>query len=288
MNGLESIRTGLAQPGGPDRDRASLERLTAGELAREFESVMILQMLRQMRQAMVDPSQEGGMYASAMLDTIDVELARHISRSGGVGLAAAMTGALARQTVSTDPADGGVPVRPAPAVPAERPAAVPAAPAVNGGVTSGYGWRDDPFDGGARFHGGIDLRAGYGQPVPAAAAGRVIEAREAGGYGLTIVIAHPSGVRTRYAHLSALTVAEGDEVAQGQEVGRVGRTGRATGPHLHFEVIQDGKRINPDDALVMGGAGLAGLKLAEGIADSLDERRTPPAVAGADHEHPGH
>jgi murein DD-endopeptidase MepM/ murein hydrolase activator NlpD len=116
-----------------------------------------------------------------------------------------------------------------------------------GDITSGYGWRSDPIHGAARFHRGIDIRAAYGQEIASAAAGRVVSAGTEGGYGQSVVIEHAGGVRTRYAHLSMTMVAAGDEVGEGQVVGRAGRSGRATGTHLHFEVTtRDGEALDPE------------------------------------------
>ena len=110
----------------------------------------------------------------------------------------------------------------------------------------------DPFGPrGDRFHGGIDLPSAAGAPVVAAAPGRVTwAAARAGGWGNLVTIAHGSGVRTMYAHLSAISVHVGEWVAGGTVVGLVGSTGDATGPHLHFEVRVDGAAIDPLRALV--------------------------------------
>lgn len=84
--------------------------------------------------------------------------------------------------------------------------------------------------------------------MPAAAPGRVVFAGEQGAYGHTVVVEHGEGWRTRYAHLSAIAVQAGQELADGSVVGRVGQSGRATGPHLHFEVWKDGVRVDPSQA----------------------------------------
>ena len=109
----------------------------------------------------------------------------------------------------------------------------------------------DPFGPrGSRFHSGIDLAAGEGTAVAAAAAGRVAWAAwRDGGWGDLVVIAHGSGVRTMYAHLSRIDVHVGDRVAAGSQVGLVGATGDATGPHLHFEVRYRGAAVDPLSAL---------------------------------------
>jgi murein DD-endopeptidase MepM/ murein hydrolase activator NlpD len=117
---------------------------------------------------------------------------------------------------------------------------------VNGEVTSAFGWRRDPFTNRMKFHQGVDLRAAYGQEVQAASKGIVVFSGDQGGYGTSVVVEHADGTRTRYAHLSATLVRKGDQVGAGEPVGRAGRSGRATGTHLHFEVIgRDGRRMEP-------------------------------------------
>jgi len=106
-------------------------------------------------------------------------------------------------------------------------------------VTSGFGWRVHPLTGTTRFHSGVDLGAAYGTPVLAALAGQVVAADYDGGYGLRVVIQSQSGaqvVQLLYAHLAAVTVRVGQVVQPGQLIGQVGRSGAATGPHLHFEL----------------------------------------------------
>jgi peptidoglycan hydrolase-like protein with peptidoglycan-binding domain len=103
---------------------------------------------------------------------------------------------------------------------------------------------------GTRFHPGLDLPAPYGARVRAARAGRVVRAGwNAGGYGFLIVIKHRRHVRTFYAHLSRVNVHRGERVAAGQRIGRVGASGEATGPHLHFEVRRRGAAVDPLPAL---------------------------------------
>lgn len=116
--------------------------------------------------------------------------------------------------------------------------------------SSSFGPRIDPVDRTTHsMHAGLDLRGAMGTPVGAAAAGVVTRAEMAGTYGNLVVIKHPDGLETRYAHLSAIEVRKGDTVTAGQEVGKVGSTGHSTGPHLHFEVRQDGKPIDPKPLL---------------------------------------
>lgn len=110
------------------------------------------------------------------------------------------------------------------------------------GVREGVGREDKNY----RFHTGVDLRRPEGTPFKAAASGvvKVVKDKD-DGYGLRIVIDHGAGLATRYAHNSENLVAAGDQVEQGQVIGKVGRTGRTTGSHLHFEVLKDGKPVDP-------------------------------------------
>ena len=105
--------------------------------------------------------------------------------------------------------------------------------------------RGDPFLGTARAHRGLDFAAPYGSPVVTTSAGIVARAGWMGGYGNCVIVDHGGGVETRYGHLSAITVAPGQQVSQGALLGYVGSTGRSTGPHLHYEVRINGAAVNP-------------------------------------------
>jgi murein DD-endopeptidase MepM/ murein hydrolase activator NlpD len=119
------------------------------------------------------------------------------------------------------------------------------APIVDGWFSSNFGWRIDPFTGQKSFHEGIDFPSDVGTPIVAAASGKVIFADVHAQYGKLIEIDHGNGLVSRYAHCSVLLVKEGDLVMRGQQVARVGTTGRSTGPHLHFEVRLNGVPQNP-------------------------------------------
>jgi flagellar protein FlgJ len=120
---------------------------------------------------------------------------------------------------------------------------------VNGRISSDFGARRDPIHGQHRAHHGVDIAAPRGTPIEAAAPGVVIFAGSQGGYGRTVVIEHADGRRTRYAHAERLLVAEGEMVGAGQTIATVGASGRATGPHLHFEVIENGAAVDPRQAV---------------------------------------
>ncbi len=129
-------------------------------------------------------------------------------------------------------------------------------------LSSGFGMRFHPILGFSRMHQGVDFAAGTGTPVLASAAGRVIQSGWAGGYGNVIRIDHGKGLVTRYAHLSRLIAKTGQQVGQGDRVGLVGSTGLSTGPHLHYEVWQNGKPVDPRQTRFQTGTQLGGSDLA--------------------------
>ena len=121
---------------------------------------------------------------------------------------------------------------------------------VSGRITSGFGWRPDPFGSGRReFHNGIDIAARMGTPIRASMAGRVSVAGWDNVMGNFVIITHARGYRTLYAHMSRIRVRQGDFVGAGERIGYVGSTGRSTGPHLHFTVFRHGTLVNPRTVL---------------------------------------
>jgi murein DD-endopeptidase MepM/ murein hydrolase activator NlpD len=119
-------------------------------------------------------------------------------------------------------------------------------------MSSPFGMRMDPFLGGAAIHAGVDLRGDSGDPVRVTANGRVTRAGWAGGYGNMVEVDHGNGLSTRYGHMSKIEVKVGDHVHLGQTIGRIGSTGRSTGPHLHYEVRVHDKPVNPQKFLRAG------------------------------------
>ncbi|MGB5076585.1 MAG: M23 family metallopeptidase [Sphingorhabdus sp.] len=124
------------------------------------------------------------------------------------------------------------------AIPTSMPAAVMM-------MSSGFGFRSDPFTGSGAMHAGLDFKGPIGTPILAAADGRITSAGPQGGYGNCIEITHDNGLVTRYAHLSGYDVSLGQLVGRGVQIGRMGSSGRSTGSHLHFEVRLNGQAINP-------------------------------------------
>ncbi len=116
---------------------------------------------------------------------------------------------------------------------------------VEGPIASGFGVRQDPINGEGAFHSGVDIDAPIGTPVRAAAGGNVTEAAMNAGYGREVVLNHGHDLQTVYGHLSAFAVIPGQHVARGQIIGYVGESGRATGPHLHYEVRVHNVPVNP-------------------------------------------
>lgn len=111
--------------------------------------------------------------------------------------------------------------------------------------TAGFGVRGNPFGPGSEFHTGIDISCPSGRPVYASADGIVVEANYSGGLGKCITLFHGLGLSTKYGHLSKIVVKEGQKIKRGTLIGYTGSTGRSTGPHLHYEVLLNGKPVNP-------------------------------------------
>jgi murein DD-endopeptidase MepM/ murein hydrolase activator NlpD len=217
--------------------------------------MLMTQMLREMRRSMLDEDdQQEGLGGSTLTDTMDVELGQALSKSGGIGLADVLLRAWQKQ-FGDSTSEGALPnvVAAAAAAAAGKTPAGMAAPTILNPsdvtdlapISSAFGWRQDPVNGSARFHKGLDIAVAYGADVKAAAPGRVSFSGVQNGYGNTVVIDHEGGRQTRYAHLSEQLVRVGDVVAEGQLVGKSGNSGRTTGPHLHFELLVDGQPVNP-------------------------------------------
>lgn len=116
---------------------------------------------------------------------------------------------------------------------------------VNGFVTSSFGGRNSPFGTGRQFHKGLDISNRPGTPIVATAQGTVTQAGVDGAYGISVEVDHGGGIVTKYGHMSRCSVSNGQWVRRGQVIGQVGMTGRATGPHLHYEVRLSGVPVNP-------------------------------------------
>lgn len=144
------------------------------------------------------------------------------------------------------PAMGRLVSTPSPEALAARPAFQVIDPVAGQHVlTSSFGLRLDPFTGRVAFHNGIDLASAMDTPIFAAEAGHIVIAERRGPYGNMIEIDHGNGFRTRYGQLNAILVKAGDRVRRGQNIAQMGSTGRSTGPHLHFEIWENGVVKDP-------------------------------------------
>lgn len=157
--------------------------------------------------------------------------------------------------------------------------AIPAlVPAKNYRLSSRFGRRFDPFNGRLAMHAGLDLSGSRGEPIYAAADGRVARAGRMGGYGTMAEINHGKGLATRYGHMSLVLVKPGQRVKQGDIIGRMGSTGRSTGTHLHYEIRVDGRAVNPRPFIEASPSLLAAQRSAQSVA--LAET-TPTSTASA-------
>ncbi|MCA9494291.1 MAG: peptidoglycan DD-metalloendopeptidase family protein [Myxococcales bacterium] len=195
------------------------------QAAEQFEALLLQQILEQMPMPGLEGTQAG-----TMMSFFHEALAKELVEAGGVGLADALEQGMQGRVAPTRSALHHLPLK-------EQ--------AGGATLTSGFGWRTDPFDGTRHHHDGLDLSAPMGTTIVAADAGRVRFAGKNSGYGNVVIVEHADGTESRYAHCSSLGVVEGDLVTAGQAIAKVGSTGRSTGPHLHFEVRKDGIPIDP-------------------------------------------
>lgn len=251
----------LATAGGidPAMTTAQAQRLQVLALVEQFEGMLLTEMLKDFG----GPEEDGddgalGLGGSTLSDMMRGEFGMAMSRAGGLGLGEMLSGAMLRAEGDTArplglpaPAHGVTP-------PASTSAGLAAAPtpwaaehdhgldlvADASRVSSRFGPRSDPFTGETRFHRGIDLALAYGSEVRAFGDGVVTSAGDRPGYGLTVVVDHGQGRETLYAHLSAIDVEPGQTVAAGQRLAQSGRSGRATGPHLHVEAREFGQAVD--------------------------------------------
>jgi len=222
---------------------SSGENLSPKEVAQEFESLFLAQLLTIMQES-ADSSDlfEGGPGKEIYMSMMNQEMGRALAAGGGVGLSKLIEPYLSRQTGL--PSSAGV--NPATSGPETSIGNSENPNELSGfSVSSRMGWRNDPLTGEWRYHRGVDYAAPHGTDVRSLSGGQVVFADRQGGYGNTVVVESESGVRTRYAHLSELGVTKGEEVSRGQEIGKVGDSGRATGPHLHLEVERAGRLLDP-------------------------------------------
>lgn len=204
------------------------------QASRALESLLLKQMLASSQAFRGSESPGAAIHADLFVEA----LADAVVQAGGLGLAEKI-----QSSVSPTPSPSNLP-SPLPALSPPPPTEPKVA-----GMTSGFGMRHDPFTGELKAHKGIDLSGQTGDAILAAQPGTVVFAGNKPGYGNVVEIEHEGGIRTLYAHASAIHVKKGDMVTQGQEIGEVGQTGRATGPHLHFEVKVQGKAVDPVRAL---------------------------------------
>jgi len=269
----------LLQPGAP---RAAGEgRQGLREAASEFESLFINQMLKSMRETITKSELfHGGNAEDIYTSMLDSELSKNMASSGGIGLADMLLRQLdngegegpvtqepsrpsqirdvAPTVRQTTPAPVAAPVAPV-VQPVTEPAAKPVIQTTEEPadekfsfplkelkrISSEFGERVDPITGKTRFHHGMDIAARAGTPVYPASKGTVIFSGVKGGYGNMVEILHDDGLVTRYGHNAKNFVREGEIVTPSEPIASVGSTGRSTGPHLHFEVLKDGRALDP-------------------------------------------
>jgi murein DD-endopeptidase MepM/ murein hydrolase activator NlpD len=257
---IDTVVNGLTSATTKASGNAGLDKAQIKTLAEQFESTMVSQMLKGMQTSMFDNEENGDASSSVgpLSDALFSELSLAITRAGGMGIANAMIAPLTAQTAAATPdmnataaaTAAAASTAPLNGVRPTEPSLQPLAGALPlpGRVSSAYGMRKDPINGDMKMHKGTDIPMPYGADVRTAGAGKVVSVGEVQGYGLQVEVDHGDGVTTRYAHLSSASVRPGDTVARGQVIAAAGNSGRSTGTHLHFEVLAQGRAIDPQGA----------------------------------------
>lgn len=255
------------------RGRKDPEAIKA--VAREMETLFAHELIKAMRQTVKPASGESGFGRDTYMSMFDMELARIIS-DRGLGLQELMINGMSRQVQN---APGAVPEQQGtigPSLktsftgsPVKEAGTIPAIPAVqalktapvalktetglpvDGVISSKYGMRKHPVYGDRRFHRGVDIAAPLGSEIRPIGKGTVTFSGEKPGYGNIVIIDHGDGMTSQYAHNNVNLVTAGDVVDETTVIGKVGNEGVSTGPHLHLEVKQNGRRINPLTVLAM-------------------------------------
>lgn len=259
---MKTTLENLATTGGvdPGTSPAQAQRLQVLALVEQFEGMLLTEMLK----GFGGPEEDGedgalGLGGSTLSDMMRGEFGMALSRAGGMGLGEMLSGALlppSAEATTLPLAEAPAPAGVAPALSARAAVAGPPTPlehahdhgldlvADASRVSSNFGLRRDPFTGETRFHRGVDLALAYGSEVRSFGDGIVTSAGDRPGYGLTVVVDHGQGRETLYAHLSAIDVEPGQSVTAGQRLAQSGRSGRATGPHLHVEAREFGHAVD--------------------------------------------
>ncbi len=265
-----SAAQAAADPQARAREQAKLR-----QACQLFEAQFLKMLWKEMRKTVPKSGLiDGGQAEQMFTDLLDQSVADQSVKGHSMGIAAMLEKQLSQERIQrpsgqmpskslAPPLASTLPSTPAPSVRGIIPPlggySTPSIGAgdyqmpVQGQLTSAFGEREHPITGEERFHNGLDLGAPAGTPVRAAKAGTVSFAGPSGDYGNLIIVDHPGGGSTYYAHLQSLGVKAGQSVEQGQQIGAVGATGLATGPHLHFEVRDGlGRPVDPQPLLAKG------------------------------------
>lgn len=209
---------------------------------RELQLVFFTQLIEAMRRTVPDGSLLPQFPGKEVYEGLfDRELAQALVTGDPLGMEAQLASVEAASAGGSAPEDRRVARAPRDTTNAAESVVAP----VVGQVSSPYGPRHDPISGRRNMHRGIDFAAAPGTPVRAVAAGRVVASGWSGSAGRRVIVEHPGGYRTVYAHAGRTLVRTDDAVVAGQVISTVGSTGRTTGPHVHFEVHRDGVALDP-------------------------------------------
>ena len=251
--------TAISSPLGAQTSALSQrDEMAARNSAQEFEAMLLTQMTAAMNTKDEDDDNAlfSGSSTSYYQQMFSEQIAKVLAKQGGVGFANSVVQQLQIRAGGTRSIN--TPNRTADTIRALQEEISSAANSeannndsdnlqapVEGRITSYFGTRHDPINGQQKNHSGLDIAAPRGTPIEAAAAGKVVFSGWRGGYGNQIIVEQADGKQISYAHAEQLLVKVGDRVQAGQPIATVGSTGRSTGPHLHFEIRENGRPVNP-------------------------------------------
>jgi murein DD-endopeptidase MepM/ murein hydrolase activator NlpD len=255
---VRDIQSRLTASRGQDLEPRSSDN--AMEAAQKFEAYLAQVMLREMRKTLPEGGIFSGPPMDSFVDMFDQAVADRIAEGGRLGLADQLARSFGDGVADLGGALSGLP----PVEVARRGRNIPLHPfqhqgpeqpqreqlrrgvwPVAGAVSSSFGHRADPFNGKLRHHAGLDIAAPTGTPIRAVEGGEVVLSGQRRGYGNVVMVRHDDGTTGLYAHCRDLHVSKGARVQAGQDIATVGSTGRATGPHLHFELRTESGAVDP-------------------------------------------
>lgn len=240
LNDMSAVYRGRIEDLSGRKDPAAIKAV-----AKEMEAMFAYEMVKAMRST-VDTSSKNNFGGETYTAMFDMELSKVLAERG-LGMQEMISKALTREAHKAEGGKSGVSKK---LSPIEALSTEPSVMPVNGQVSSGFGLRKHPISGYSQFHHGMDIAAPFGKDIHPIREGEVTFSGVQPGYGNVVIVDHGNGLISKYAHNSLNLVREGDAVDSKTVIARVGSTGYSTGPHLHLEVRDNGKSVDPSGFII--------------------------------------